>query len=105
MCFWKYLGYHMIFFNAGLLSINEELYAAADIDGATEFTKFTKITVPMLRPITEFLLVMNIIWGFNFLTNPRCFFQTGPPWEDRCPRQAVPSARRSLPCGISTTPR
>lgn len=74
MCFWKYLGYHMIFFNAGLLSINEELYEAADIDGATEFTKFTKITIPMLRPITEFLLVMNIIWGFNFFDEPKVLF-------------------------------
>jgi multiple sugar transport system permease protein/cellobiose transport system permease protein len=76
MCFWKYLGYHMIFFNAGILSISNELYEAADVDGASGFTKFTKITIPMLRPILEFLLVMNIIWGFQLFDEPKVLFST-----------------------------
>jgi multiple sugar transport system permease protein/cellobiose transport system permease protein len=76
MCFWKYLGYHMIFFNAGILSISTELYEAADVDGASGFTKFIKITVPMLRPILEFLLVMNIIWGFQLFDEPRVLFSS-----------------------------
>jgi multiple sugar transport system permease protein/cellobiose transport system permease protein len=76
MCFWKYLGYHMVFFNAGILSIPNELYEAADVDGASSFTKFFKITVPMLRPILEFLLVMNIIWGFNFFDEPKAMFSS-----------------------------
>jgi multiple sugar transport system permease protein/cellobiose transport system permease protein len=76
MCFWKYLGYHMIFFNAGILSISNELYEAADVDGASGFTKFFKITVPMLRPILEFLLVMNIIWGFQLFDEPKVLFSS-----------------------------
>ncbi|MDR1419287.1 MAG: sugar ABC transporter permease [Treponema sp.] len=76
MIFWKYLGYHMIFFNAGILSISHELYEAADVDGASGFTKFFKITVPMLKPILEFLLVMNIIWGFQLFDEPKAMFSS-----------------------------
>ena len=76
MCVWKYLGYHMIFFNAGILSISGELYEAADVDGASVWTKFWKITVPMLRPIIEFLLVMNVIWGFQLFDEPKSMFSS-----------------------------
>jgi multiple sugar transport system permease protein/cellobiose transport system permease protein len=76
MIFWKYLGYHMIFFNAGILGISNELYEAADVDGASVFTKFFRITVPMLRPILEFLLVMNIIWGFQLFDEPKVLFSS-----------------------------
>ena len=77
MIAWKYLGYHMIFFNAGILGIPVELYEAADVDGASGWTKFIKITVPMLRPITEFLIIMNIIWGFQLFDEPKVLFS---PW-------------------------
>ena len=77
MVCWKYMGYHMIFFNAGILGIPMELYEAADVDGASAWTKFSKITVPMLRPILEFLLIMNIIWGFQFFDEPKVLFS---PW-------------------------
>jgi multiple sugar transport system permease protein/cellobiose transport system permease protein len=76
MIFWKYLGYHMIFFNAGIIGISAELYEAADVDGASAFTKFFKITVPMLRPILEFLLIMNIIWGFQLFDEPKVLFSS-----------------------------
>jgi multiple sugar transport system permease protein/cellobiose transport system permease protein len=77
MIVWKYIGYHMVFFNAGILSISNELYEAADVDGASSLTKFIYITVPMLKPIIEFLLVMNIIWGFQLFDEPRVLFS---PW-------------------------
>lgn len=77
MICWKYIGYHMIFFNAGILGIPLELYEAADVDGASSFVKFTRITVPLLRPIIEFLLIMNIIWGFQLFDEPKVLFS---PW-------------------------
>lgn len=77
MICWKYIGYHMIFFNAGILGIPLELYEAADVDGASGFVKFTRITIPMLRPIVEFLLIMNIIWGFQLFDEPKVLFS---PW-------------------------
>ncbi|MDC7290097.1 sugar ABC transporter permease [Blautia schinkii] len=77
MICWKYIGYHMIFFNAGIIGIPTELYEAAEVDGATAVQKFFKITVPMLRPIIEFLLIMNIIWGFQLFDEPNILFS---PW-------------------------
>ena len=74
MIVWKYLGYHMIFFSAGIVGIPVELYEAADVDGASAVQKFRKITVPLLRPITEFLIIMNIIWGFQLFDEPMALF-------------------------------
>ncbi|HEY5583793.1 MAG TPA: sugar ABC transporter permease [Ruminiclostridium sp.] len=74
MIIWKYIGYHMIFFNAAIVAIPMELYEAADVDGATVFQKFIKITVPMLKPIAEFLIIMNIIWGFQLFDEPMVLF-------------------------------
>lgn len=74
MIIWKYLGYHMIFFNAAIVAIPNELYEAAEVDGATVFQKFMKITVPMLKPIAEFLIIMNIIWGFQLFDEPMVLF-------------------------------
>lgn len=76
MICWKYIGYHMIFFNAGISGISTELYEAADVDGATSFTKFTKITIPLLKPIIEYLVIMNIIWGFQLFDEPKVLFSS-----------------------------
>lgn len=74
MICWKYIGYHMIFFNAGITGISMEIYEAADVDGASAITKFTKITVPLLKPIIEYLVIMNIIWGFQLFDEPKVLF-------------------------------
>ncbi len=71
---WKYMGYYMIFFSAGLLGIPTELYEAAEVDGASALRKFWSISMPLLRPITEFLTVMSIIWGFQFFDEPNTLF-------------------------------
>lgn len=76
MICWKYIGYHMIFFNAGISGISMELYEAADVDGAGSFTKFTKITIPLLKPIIEYLVIMNIIWGFQLFDEPKVLFSS-----------------------------
>ncbi len=57
---WKMLGYQMIFFLAGLQSIDSGIYEAAKIDGATSLQQFFKITVPMLKPTMVFAFVMSI---------------------------------------------
>jgi cellobiose transport system permease protein len=74
MIVWKYLGYHMIFFTAGIIAIPKELYEAAEVDGARGWHKFFFITIPLLRPITEFLIIMNIIWGFQLFDEPMVLF-------------------------------
>jgi ABC-type sugar transport system permease subunit len=61
---WRRMGYFMIVFLAGLQGIPESLYEAADLDGATPIQKFTKITFPLLSPISFFVIVMLVINAF-----------------------------------------
>lgn len=58
MRIWRWVGYQMIFFLAGLQNIDDSLYEAARIDGATSFQCFRKITLPLLRPMILFTTVM-----------------------------------------------
>jgi multiple sugar transport system permease protein len=62
---WQALGYQMIIFMAGLTQISEDLYEAADIDGANGFKKFWFITMPLLAPTTLFLTITTIISSFK----------------------------------------
>ncbi|WP_435924725.1 carbohydrate ABC transporter permease [Paenibacillus sp. DYY-L-2] len=62
---WASLGYTIIIYMAGLTNISNEVYEAADIDGASALKKFFAITVPMLRPTTFFLLITMLIGSFK----------------------------------------
>jgi multiple sugar transport system permease protein len=56
---WWGLGYHTMFFLAGLAAIPKELYEAAKVDGASEWHTFWHVTVPRLRPILLILVVLR----------------------------------------------
>jgi len=56
---WWGLGYHTMFFLAGLASIPHELFEAARIDGANEWKMFWHVTLPRLRPIMLILVVLR----------------------------------------------
>lgn len=58
---WRWTGYNMVFYLSGLQNIDSSIYEAASIDGATTFQKFTKITVPMLKPIILFTTINSTI--------------------------------------------
>lgn len=58
---WTNVGYVTLFFLAGILAIPEEIHRAARLDGAGTWQRFTKITLPMLRPTLFFVLVTGII--------------------------------------------
>jgi multiple sugar transport system permease protein len=62
---WKNLGFNMVIFLAGLQGIPETLYEAARVDGASAWQRFWKITLPMLRPTTLFVLVISVIGAFQ----------------------------------------
>lgn len=61
MNIWTTAGYFMITFLAGLQDIPKTIYEAADIDGAKGWTKFWKITMPLLRPQILFVMIMSTI--------------------------------------------
>ncbi|WP_246608446.1 carbohydrate ABC transporter permease [Paenibacillus agaridevorans] len=75
---WAALGYTIIIYMAGLTNISDELYEAAEIDGATALQKFFRITIPMLRPTTFFLFVTMLIGSFKVFDIIAFLTQGGP---------------------------
>ncbi|MBU4226902.1 sugar ABC transporter permease [bacterium] len=68
MSVWKGLGYNIVIFLAGLQNIPESYYEAADIDGANNWEKFKHITLPLLSPVTYFVILISIINSFKVFT-------------------------------------
>lgn len=62
---WKNVGYFLVIYYAGIMGIQKELYEAAKVDGATSIQQFTKITLPILKPITYLVVTLGIIWSFQ----------------------------------------
>lgn len=58
---WRWTGYNMVIFLAGLQTISRDLYEAADIDGAGPIKQFFYITLPQLKPVFIFTVVMSTI--------------------------------------------
>jgi len=65
---WRWIGINILYFLSALQNIPKELYEAADMDGAGLFSKFFKITVPLLKPITIYVLTITIYGGFAMFT-------------------------------------
>ncbi len=61
---WKIIGYNILFYLAGLQTVSVDQIEAALIDGASSWSRFTKIVLPALSPITFFLLVTNLTYAF-----------------------------------------
>jgi ABC-type sugar transport system permease subunit len=67
---WLYVGYNMIYFLAGLQSVDKELYEAAEVDGANAWQRFWAVTVPSIKPIITFVLVTSTIGSFQLFDLP-----------------------------------
>ena len=66
---WTAIGYEMVIYMAALQSVPKELYEAADIDGANGFSKFWKITFPMISPTTFYLVIVRCIATFKIFAS------------------------------------
>ncbi|MFB5663374.1 carbohydrate ABC transporter permease [Alteribacillus sp. HJP-4] len=71
MVVWRFAGYNAIIYLAGLQSIPKTLYEAAIIDGANKFQIFFRITIPLLRPIILFTVIMTTIGSMQIFTEPQ----------------------------------
>jgi ABC-type sugar transport system permease subunit len=78
MIIWKYAGYYMILFITALLSVPQEYYDAAHIDGASPLQTFFYITVPMILPAFIFISVINVIGNLQVFTPIFVMTQGGP---------------------------
>ncbi|MCZ8519437.1 MULTISPECIES: carbohydrate ABC transporter permease [Paenibacillus] len=65
---WRWTGINMLYFLSALQSIPAEMYEAADIDGAGRWRKLFSITVPLLKPVTIYVLTISIYGGYSMFT-------------------------------------
>ncbi|HTI14935.1 MAG TPA: sugar ABC transporter permease [Dictyobacter sp.] len=78
LAIWTYLGINTLFWLAGLNGINKEFYEAAAIDGASSWQSFWRITLPLLRPVTLFVIIQAIIGSYNLFAEPLLLTNGGP---------------------------
>ena len=62
---WKYCGFCVILFTAGLANVPQSLYESARLDGANSLQIVKKITIPMITPTTYFVFLMELIYSFK----------------------------------------
>lgn len=75
---WKYCGFCVILFTAGLTNVPTSLYESARLDGANAFQIVRKITIPMITPTTFFVFLMEIIFSFKFFREVFALFGNYP---------------------------
>ncbi|MBQ3193230.1 MAG: sugar ABC transporter permease [Oscillospiraceae bacterium] len=75
---WRWTGYNMVFYLAGMQSIDDSIYEAADIDGVNGFEKFRYITVPLLKPIILFTTINSTIGTLQLFDEPVNITDGGP---------------------------
>ncbi len=61
---WKSMGFNVLFYIAGLQNVPKDLQEAAAIDGANAIQRFRHVVIPLLSPITFFLVITNITYAF-----------------------------------------
>ena len=77
MTVWKGLGMTILLYLAGIQSIPKSLNEAAQIDGANAFQAFKHITIPMLKPVTFYLIITGIIGGSQMFIEPSIMVDNG----------------------------
>ena len=75
---WRHMGYTALLIFAGLQTIPESAYEAARVDGASEWRRFWRITIPLLRPVLALVLIMTIIGSFQVFDTVAIATQGGP---------------------------
>lgn len=74
---WRWTGYNSLIYMAGLQSISTDFYEAARIDGATTWNIFRSITIPLLRPVILFTVIISSIGGMQLFAEPQILFTNG----------------------------
>lgn len=75
---WRDLGYNIVILLAGLSNVPPIFYEVAEIDGANFLVKFFKITIPLLKPVIQFVVVMTSISYFKIFIPMHVITQGGP---------------------------
>jgi len=83
MSLWWTVGGPMVILLAGLKQIPDHYYEAASIDGANAFQRFLHVTLPLLRPVLLFVIVMSIIGSFQVFGQTFMITRGGPEFSTR----------------------
>lgn len=75
---WRVLGYYAVILYAGLQSIPDEYYEAAQLDGAGAWQRFRHVTFPLLKPVTLFVLVASSIAAWELFAEVQVLTDGGP---------------------------
>ncbi len=78
MATWKNVGLYIILFLVGLQTVPVQYYEAADLEGASHFQKFFKITLPMINPTIFMVVILSTIGGFSLFIEPYIMTGGGP---------------------------
>ncbi|MDO4717883.1 MAG: sugar ABC transporter permease [Propionibacteriaceae bacterium] len=78
MSLWQAIGYNIVVLAAGLNNINPAVMEAARIDGTNAWSRFWRVTFPMLSPSLFFASVMTVIGSFKVFTQPYMLTKGGP---------------------------
>jgi len=78
MTIWGGIGYAVMIYTAAIQGLPQDVYEAADVDGASELTKFFKITIPFLSPTTFFLVITTLINSFQVFAPIQIMTKGGP---------------------------
>lgn len=68
--FWMYVGFNMIYFLAALQNVNKDLLEAAQVDGANAWQRFINITLPAIKPVAAFVVLLSLIGSFQLFELP-----------------------------------
>lgn len=72
---WMYVGFNMIYFLAALQNVDQELTEAAMIDGANAWHRFWTVTVPAIKPVAVFVVIMSTIGSYQLFEMPYAMLQ------------------------------
>ncbi len=86
---WQGFGGSFILFWAGLEGINQELYEAAEIDGTTNFQRFTKITMPLLSNVFSVVTILTALGVIDMLPIVTAMTQGGPGYSSMVPTYQI----------------
>jgi ABC-type sugar transport system permease subunit len=67
---WLYVGFNMVYFLAALQSVDKELEQAARIDGANPWQVFWNVTLPSIRHVVVFVVILSTVGSFNLFELP-----------------------------------
>ncbi|MFD0466929.1 carbohydrate ABC transporter permease [Nonomuraea thailandensis] len=76
MIMWRWTGYNALIFLAAMQAVPRELYEAATLDGASNFTQLRRITIPMIRPTIIFVVIVSTIGAMQIIAEPMLFGQS-----------------------------